>query len=177
MKTAISLFGYIYQECAQTLKELWIHDYHNDNHGECLIFDDFSCFNLEKLVLVGGRGDRLCEVLDPWRPGTRDLPAPRLRSLTIRGIKEQPQLERLITLCEGRSETDYPLREVSVCGVSGPPEWMTRLCGSSSTPIHIGAWDEWDGQMMKLPMVCREGTGIWWPSWEEAIDDFSQNGS
>ena len=177
-QTAISLFGYIYQECAQTLKELWIHNF--NGMGEGYIFDNFSCFNLEKLVLVGG-GDvskRLCAVLDPGNPEIQDLPAPRLRSLAIRGIYEQPQLERLIALCEGRSKTDHPLRNVSVtCRLRDVPEWMTRLCRSSEIPIHIDIRNKWDGQMMELPMICREEPGAWWPSWKEAVNSFSQNGS
>jgi len=177
-KPAISLLRYIYKECAQTLKELWIHNSYDDE--ESYIFDNFSCYNLEKLVLVETRSnasDRLCEVLDPSGPRTRDLPAPRLRSLTIRGIDEESQLKRLITLCEGQSETDHPLHEVSVCGQEGLPDWMTGLCGLPSTPIHIEAWNEWDAQLMELPAVCTEDTSIWWPPREEPIDDYSQNGS
>ena len=177
-EAAISLLGYIYKECAQTLKELWIHNSHDD--GECYIFNNFSCYNLEKLVLVERRSnasDRLCEVLDPRGLRIQDVPAPRLRSLTIRGISEQSQLERLIALCEERSKTDHPLHEVSVWGQGGLPEWMTRLCGLSSIPVHIDPWDEWDAQLMELPTVCREDTSIWWPTWKEPIDDFSQNGS
>ena len=175
-EAATSLFGYIYQECAQTLKELWINDF--GNRGE-YIFDNFSCFNLENLILVaaGDISDRLCMVLDPRNPDIRDLPAPRLRSLTIRKVHEQPQLERLIALCEGRSKTDHPLQEVSVAAPrSGVPEWMPRLCGSSPTPIHIDTEDKWGGQM-ELPAICAEYDGPWWPSWEEPIDDFSQYGS
>lgn len=174
---AISLFGYIYKECARTLKELWIHNFHDKEEG--YIFDNFSCFNLEKLVFVGGGdmsvgggdvSDRLCAVLDPGNPEIHDLPAPRLRSLEIRRIHNQSQLERLIALCEERSKTDHPLRNVSVaCNPENVPEWMTRLCCSSETPIHIDTRDEWDGQMMELPMVC-DYSGPWWPSWEESID-------
>ena len=173
-QAAISLFGYIYQECAKTLKELWIHNF--NSMGEGYIFDNFSCFNLEKLVLVGGGdvSDRLCAVLDPGNPEIQDLPAPRLRSLAIRRIDEQPQLERLIALCEGRSKTDHPLHNVSVaCGSTDVPEWMVRLCSSSETPIHIDTQDEWDGQMMELPAIC-DYSGPWWPSWEETVDSSSQ---
>ena len=175
-EAAISLLGYIYKECAQTLKELWIHNY--DDDGECYIFDNFSCFNLEKLVLVeraGDASDRLCEVLEPLDP--HDVPAPQLQSLTIRGINKQPQLERLIALCERRSKTGHPIQKLSVCGQDGLPEWMTRLCGLSSTRIHIESWKKWDGQLMELPIVCKEDTDIWWPTWKEPIDEFSQNGS
>ena len=176
-EAGVRLLGYVYQECAQTLKELWIHSSHDDK--ECYIFNNFSCYNLEKLVLVeswSNVSEHLCEVLDPRGPRIRDVPAPRLQSLTIHGISKQSQLERLIALCEGRSKTDHPLQEVSVCGHEGLPEWMTRLCGLSSTPIHIDPWDEWDAQLMELPTVCKEDE-IWWPTWEEPIDDSSQNGS
>ena len=177
-EAAIALFGYIYRECAQTLKELWIHHYQNFRGvWEGYVVDNLSCFNLEKLVLVltGGEGisDRLCVVLDPGNPEVQDLPAPRLRSLTIRGVHKQPQLERLVALCEGRSKTDHPLREASVaCGPGDVQEWMTRLCSSSPTPIYIDTRDEWDGQMMELPIVCTDDTDPWWESWEEAVVEY-----
>ncbi|KAF9642662.1 hypothetical protein BDM02DRAFT_1976057 [Thelephora ganbajun] len=177
-EAAVSLFRYIYQECAQTLKELWIHDFNDEEDG--YIFDDFTCFNLESLVLVGGGdvSDCLCARLDPGNPEIRDLPTPRLQSLTIRRLNEQSQLERLIGLCEGRSKTDHPIQEVSVAHEwRDAPEWMTRLCRSSPTPIHIDTRDEWDGQMMELPTICRDDGPPWWPSWEEVIDFTSQYGS
>jgi len=181
-EAAISLLGYIYQECAQTLKELWIHNY-NDAGAE-YIFDNFSCFNLEKLVFVGGGedSDRLCEVLDPGSSGAqdRDLPAPRLHSIAIHGIYQQPQLERLVALCEARSRTDHPLHEVSVAWrahLGDIPKWMTRLCRSSPTPTHINT-DEWDeSQMMELPTALRDWEGPWWPSWDETIVGETQYGA
>jgi len=183
-EVAISLFGYIHRECAKTLKELWVHNI-NDT-GEGYAFDNLSCFNLEKLVLVGGghATDRLCTVLDPGNPENRDPPAPRLRSLAIRRIYNQSQLERLIALRERRSKTDHPLHEVSVGYISGDvPEWMTRLCGSLPAPIHISTQKEWDEEGMELPMICRDSAGPWWPSWavweevKEVIDGSSQSDS
>jgi hypothetical protein len=177
-KPVISLFGYIYQECAQTLKELWIHNLNDMEEG--YIFDNFSCFNLEKLVLVGGSdvSNHLCAVLGSGNAEIQDLPTPRLRSLAIHKIYEQPQLERLVELCEGRSKMGHPLHEVSVvCGLGDVPEWMTRLCCSSATPIHIDTRNKWDGQMMELPMICRDDEYIWWPTWKETIDQWTQYGS
>lgn len=178
---AISLLGYIYQECAQTLKELWFYNYSGRWEPQEYVFDNFSCFNLEKLVLVGAGGgdvsDSLCALLDPGNPEIRDLPAPRLRSLTIREVHEQYQLERLIALCEERSKIGHPLHEVSVSsGLRGvpDPEWMSRMCSSSSTPIRLAAQDEQDG--MELPIICGDYSGPWWPSWEEGIDDWSFDG-
>ena len=178
-EVAISLFGYIHRECAQTLKELWVHNV--QDAGEGYAFDNFSCSNLEKLVLMGGGEvtDRLYAVLDPGNVEIRDLPAPRLRSLAIRRIYNQSQLERLVALCEGRSKMGHPLHEVSVACSSGDvPEWMTRLCGLLPTPIHIGTQKEWDDERMELPMICRDSAGPWWPSWEiwesEVIDTTSQ---
>jgi hypothetical protein len=173
-RVATSLFGYIYQECAQTLKELWVRNI--NDAGEGYAFDNLFCPNLEKLVLVGGGyvTDSLCAVLDPVDVEIQDVPAPRLQSLAIRRIYNQSQLERLIELCEERSKTDHPLHEVSVACSSGDvPEWMTRLCGSLPTLIRISTQNEWDGERMELPMICRDSTGPWWPSWavwEEVID-------
>jgi len=173
-ESAISLLECVYRECAQNLKELWIHN--SDNKGEGYgIFDNFSCFNLEKLSLVGGRGvsDRLCEVLDPRNPGIRGVPAPRLRSLAIEGIYEQSQLKRLIALCEDRSKTDHPLHEVSVWSSENVPDWMARLCGSAPTTINIniGEWVE----VMELPTVC-DYSGPWWRSWDDWVDGISGYG-
>ena len=82
---------FIFRECAQALKELYIHD--DSDWWEEYIFDDFSCFNLEKLVFVASSNihDRFFEVLDLDNPEIRDLPAPRLRSLSIRGLDAQHQ--------------------------------------------------------------------------------------
>jgi hypothetical protein len=177
-EAAISSFGYIYQECAQSLKDLRIYTHRCTGVG--YIFDNFSCFNLEKLVLIGTGDvfDSLCVVLDARNPEVRDRPAPRLRSLAIGGVCSQPQLERLIASCEGRSKTDHPLREVSVAW-----DWedilervtMPRLCGSSPTPIRVNPQDGFGER--ELPMVCKEDTGPWWPSWEEEIYDSCQSDS
>ena len=90
---AISFVRFIFRECAQALKELYIHD--DSDWWEEYIFDDFSCFNLEKLVFVASSNihDRFFEVLDLDNPEIRDLPAPRLRSLSIRGLDAQSGLE------------------------------------------------------------------------------------
>ena len=175
---AISLFGYIFKECAQNLKELWIHII-DEGPGEGYILDGFSCFNLEELFLMGSvfgdLSDRLCEVLDPRNPWIRA--APRLRTLTVQGIREQPQLERLIELCEQRSKTDHPLHEVSVCSMEiPPPEWMTRLCSSAPTPVEVVPGEGWHRQMMELPEVCMEWTCAGWPSWDYEIRDCIING-
>ena len=172
--TATSLLGYIYQECAQTLKDLRIHNL--NSAGEGYIFDNFSCFSLEKFTLAGAGDvlDRLCTMLDPRNPGVRDSPAPRSRSLVIRGVYNQPQLERLIALCEGRCKTDHPLREISVAWDSRDiPEWVTKLCDSSPIPIQVDTRGEWGER--ELPMVCKESTGPWWPSWEGAFGDSRQH--
>jgi len=177
-KAAIPLFKYIYQECAQTLKELWIHS--STTSGGGYVFDNFSCFNLEKLFLAVWEGkdvtNRLCEVLDPRGPGILDVPAPRLRSLTIQGIYEQSQLEQLIALCEGRSNTDHPLHQVSVCCWRDQPEWMARLCGSAPTPIYVNPNNKWEGQMMELPVACAEDAGPWWPGWGEGVAEIGGYG-
>lgn len=174
---AISSFRYIYQECAQNLKELWIHTH--SRIGEGYIFDNFSCFNLEKLVLLTASdvSDRLCEVLNPENyPDNQYLPAPRLRSLEIRGISKQLQLEHLISLYRSRYKTDHPLQDVSVKPKTregsreGIPEWMTRLCGSLPMPIHIHAWEEFDEHLLEFPGICIDDEKVWWPSWEESID-------
>jgi len=174
-ESAISLFEYIYEECAQKLKQLWIHTF--NDQGEGYVFDNFSCFNLEKLYLMGDGdvSDRLCEVLDPRNPGIRGVPAPRLQSLKMRGIRTQPQLERLIALCESRSRMGHPMPKVTVCSFEGMPGWMTRLCSSAQTPIHIDPKKEWEGQIMELPIAC-EYSGPWWPSWDEGVDDISGYG-
>lgn len=168
-ETAISLFGYIYRECAQTLKELWIYNF--SDQGEKVIFANFSCFNLEKLVLWGCGEDgeainRLCATLDPGTPGVQDLPAPLLRSLTIHVVYQQPQLERVVALCEGRSRTDHPLQEVSlVYGMGDIPEWVPRLCDSTPTPIRFSTPYDWLEEQMELPTVCTDEDS-WWPAWE-----------
>lgn len=159
------LFRYIYRECARSLEELWIH---NGNVGENFIFDGFSCFNLVNLVVVGRVNvtGRLCETLHPRTLEIRDLPAPRLRSLTIPYITDRSRLQWLIALCEARSRTGNPLQEVSIaCGSRKVPEWMTRLCSSSPTPIRMETRNERGGRMMELPIVCKDSTGPWWPSW------------
>ncbi|KAF9784614.1 hypothetical protein BJ322DRAFT_1065373 [Thelephora terrestris] len=106
---AIGSFRYIFQECAQTIKELYIHDYSNREEG--YIFDDFSCFNLEKLVLgapYANIHDRFFEVLNPENPEIQNLPAPRLQSLSIHGLHLQSTLEQLIGLCEARFKMGHP---------------------------------------------------------------------
>ena len=174
-ESATSLFEYIYRECAQNLKELWIHTF--NDQGEGYVFDNFSCFSLEKLYLNGDGdvSDRLCTILDPSNPGIQDVPAPRLKSLKIRGIQTQPQLERLIALCERRSRTVHPLLDVSVCSFRGMPKWMTTLCGSAPNSIHIDPKEEWEGQIMELPTVC-ECSGPWWPSWDDGVDEIGGYG-
>ena len=175
---AISLLGYIYQECAQTLRELWFYDYSGSKEEGEYAFANFSCTNLEKLVLVatasGDVSGRLWDALDPGNSEIQDLPAPRLRSLAVREIYAQSELEQLIAFCERRSKMGHPLHEVSVSpGQGGVPEWMPRLCGSSSTPISLVAREGWDG--MELPSMCRDYEGPWWPSWGEPIDDWCYN--
>ena len=175
----VSLFRYIYQGCARTLKDLWIYNF--TNVGGEYIFDHFSCFNLDRLVLVAGGdvADRLCTVLNPRNPEAQgqDLPAPRLRSLVICGVINQGQLKRLVSLCEGRFKSDHPLEKVMVAWDTGDvPEWMTRLCSLSPTPVHINT-NEWDGQMMELRAVCINEPTSWWPSWDEPIIHFNQYNS
>ena len=173
-EVAVSSFRFIYQECAQSLKELYIHGSNDKEEG--YIFDGFTCFNLEKLVVVvgGDVSNRLCEVLDPRNSEIETLPAPRLRSLAIRKLYDQRQLECLVALCEARFRTKHPLQEVSVEWIrkgTDVPEWMRRLCTLSPIPIGIDTSGSWDGQMMKLPSeLCTEDGEIWWPSWEGMID-------
>ena len=142
---AASLVEYICQECAETLKKLWIHDVMEQ--GGYAFVDPSRFKALTKLVIIGGGEavfDRVCGVLSPRSqdvPDVPDVPSPKLRRLVMAGIADEPQLARLITLCKMRSNAGSNLFEVLVSYThpSYPPEWMTRACKLGS-PASPGLW-------------------------------------
>jgi hypothetical protein len=169
-------FRYIFHECAQNLRELYIHNYHGGKEG--FPSDNLSRLKLEKLFLVAMHAlpHRFLRVLNPEDPEIGDAAAPRIRSLSVHGMYAPGDLKQLIELCEARSKMDHPFQEISVgyhrgFRVSDVREWI-RMC-ASPLPIHVEKAVRWERHLMELPAVCTDERESWWPSWETGFGLYS----